>query len=140
MKYCTHCGKELCDEAVVCTNCGCAAGGPRHGGPCPDDHGPCPDEPFHGGPNGYGFPRRRPIDVMAIVGFVLSFFMPLAGLVVSIIAYNRAKFTDDFNSLGYAKAGIIISAIEIGLAVVLSVLLLIFFFGYGSLLLYGIVI
>lgn len=24
MKYCTHCGKELVDEAVVCTACGCA--------------------------------------------------------------------------------------------------------------------
>ncbi len=25
MKYCSHCGKELVDEAVVCPNCGCAA-------------------------------------------------------------------------------------------------------------------
>ncbi len=23
MKYCTHCGKELLDEAVICTGCGC---------------------------------------------------------------------------------------------------------------------
>ncbi len=23
MKYCTHCGKELFDEAVVCVGCGC---------------------------------------------------------------------------------------------------------------------
>ena len=23
MKYCTHCGKELLDEAVICVNCGC---------------------------------------------------------------------------------------------------------------------
>jgi hypothetical protein len=131
MKYCTHCGKELCDDAVVCTNCGCAAGGPFHG--------PCPEPPFNGGPNGFGFPRRRPLDIMAIVGFVLSFFMPIAGLVVSIIAYNRAKYSEDFNSIGYAKAGIIISAIEICLIVVLTVLILIFVFGYSSLLLYGIV-
>ena len=27
MKYCSHCGKELVDEAVVCTNCGCAVPG-----------------------------------------------------------------------------------------------------------------
>jgi len=27
MKYCTHCGKELLDEAVLCMGCGCAAGG-----------------------------------------------------------------------------------------------------------------
>ena len=27
MKFCSHCGKELMDEAVVCTNCGCAVNG-----------------------------------------------------------------------------------------------------------------
>ena len=25
MKYCSHCGSQLVDDAVVCTNCGCAA-------------------------------------------------------------------------------------------------------------------
>lgn len=24
MKYCSHCGKEVLDEAVVCPNCGCS--------------------------------------------------------------------------------------------------------------------
>lgn len=27
MKYCTHCGKELMDEAVICVGCGCAVAG-----------------------------------------------------------------------------------------------------------------
>lgn len=27
MKYCTKCGHELVDEAVICTNCGCAVQG-----------------------------------------------------------------------------------------------------------------
>ena len=27
MKFCSHCGKEIMDEAVVCTNCGCAVNG-----------------------------------------------------------------------------------------------------------------
>lgn len=27
MKYCSKCGKELLDEAVICTGCGCAVGG-----------------------------------------------------------------------------------------------------------------
>ena len=26
MKYCSHCGKELLDEAVICPGCGCATG------------------------------------------------------------------------------------------------------------------
>ena len=25
MKYCSHCGKELLDEAVICPGCGCKA-------------------------------------------------------------------------------------------------------------------
>ena len=27
MKFCSHCGKELMDEAVVCPGCGCATQG-----------------------------------------------------------------------------------------------------------------
>lgn len=26
MKYCTHCGAEIDDKAVLCTKCGCAVG------------------------------------------------------------------------------------------------------------------
>lgn len=32
MKYCTHCGKDLADEAVVCTNCGCSPNGSKISG------------------------------------------------------------------------------------------------------------
>ena len=28
MKYCSHCGKEINDEAVVCVHCGCAVSDP----------------------------------------------------------------------------------------------------------------
>ncbi len=27
MKFCSHCGKEIMDEAVVCVNCGCPVAG-----------------------------------------------------------------------------------------------------------------
>lgn len=27
MKYCSHCGKEILDEAVICVGCGCAVSG-----------------------------------------------------------------------------------------------------------------
>lgn len=31
MKYCTHCGKELFDEAAICPGCGCACNGSQPG-------------------------------------------------------------------------------------------------------------
>jgi len=27
MKFCSHCGKEIMDEAVICPGCGCAVAG-----------------------------------------------------------------------------------------------------------------
>ena len=27
MKFCSHCGKEIMDEAVICVNCGCSVSG-----------------------------------------------------------------------------------------------------------------
>lgn len=30
MKYCSQCGKELADEAVMCPNCGCAVQEPAN--------------------------------------------------------------------------------------------------------------
>ena len=30
MKYCSHCGKELMDEAIICPGCGCAVEGVRN--------------------------------------------------------------------------------------------------------------
>ena len=40
MKYCTHCGKELVDDAVICIGCGCAVAGatpPKAKAPTPTD-------------------------------------------------------------------------------------------------------
>jgi hypothetical protein len=102
MKYCSHCGHELLDEAVVCPNCGCAAQN---------------NVPYRG----------KQLDILSILGFVLSFFFAVAGLVVSIIAYNRVKFTDDNTSKGFAKAGIIISAVELGVAIVTIFTLIVLF-------------
>ncbi len=33
MKYCTKCGHELLDEAVICPNCGCAVEGTNYSAP-----------------------------------------------------------------------------------------------------------
>ena len=50
---------------------------------------------------------------IAIVGFILSFFIALAGLICCIIGYNNAKKGAPYK--GLSVAGIVISSIWMGL-------------------------
>ncbi|MCD7729356.1 MAG: zinc ribbon domain-containing protein [Clostridia bacterium] len=88
--YCRNCGKELDDSATFCPHCG-----------VPTDNYIPPETNFSTATN-----------VCAIVGFILSFFVVIAGLVISIIGYKKAPEYNG-NGKGLAIAGIIISAAEI---------------------------
>lgn len=57
-----------------------------------------------------------PNRTLTIVGFVLAFLCSLAGLIISIISYNRSKAVGYKNNL--ALAGIIISAVLIVLGII----------------------
>ena len=61
MKFCSHCGKEIVDEAVVCPGCGCAVGANRNGAVVAADDAPS-----------FGF---------AFLGFL----WPLAGLIMYLV-------------------------------------------------------
>ena len=61
MKFCTKCGKELVDEAVICPHCGCSAPASAS---------------FADAPN---------------MGFaILGFFIPLVGLILYLINKDTA--------------------------------------------------
>lgn len=83
MKYCSHCGNELRDEAVVCPKCGCST---------KDTLVQQPSKT-----NGF-----------AITGFVCSFFIPLLGLIFSVLGYAKSKEMND-NGKAMSIAGIAIS-------------------------------
>ncbi|MCH5153140.1 MAG: DUF4190 domain-containing protein [Clostridiales bacterium] len=101
MKYCAHCGAEIYDEAAICTKCGCAVDGIR--------------SPYVNSPsNNY--------NTLAIVGFVLSFFSAVIGLVLSIIAYKQVKNSGE-RGRELAIAGIIIGAIETAIIVLYVVII-----------------
>lgn len=73
---------------------------------------------YNNGNNGYnnGGNGDNP-KTLAIVGFVLSFFISLAGLIVSAIAlkkYNETGYTD---GKGFATAGLVISIICLAFSV-----------------------
>ena len=59
-KFCSHCGKEIHDDAVICVHCGCSVGGGVANAIDPTDSGSI----------GWG---------------VLGFFFPLIGLILYLV-------------------------------------------------------
>lgn len=94
MKYCSHCGTQLDDEAVICPACGCAAEGVK------------PPK------------NKNELSTMTLVGFIFAFFEPVVGLVCSIIAYRSAVAESSKRNKDFAVAGIAVSAVSIGVSVV----------------------
>lgn len=89
--YCRNCGREISDIAYVCPNCGVLVNG----------------SPTVG----------KKTNTLSIVGFILAFFVPIAGLVCSIIARKQIHANNE-GGAGLALAGLIISIVEIALTVI----------------------
>lgn len=99
--FCKNCGKEIDDKAVVCPYCGVLQ-----------------DKSLAH--------SKQPTNTLAIVGFVLSFFIAIAGLICSILGRKRANELGG-NGKGLATAGIVISIVSmvisfIYLMIVISVI------------------
>lgn len=101
--YCKNCGKEVYDQAFVCPHCGTRVGDTTTSSQKGNDN------------------------VVGLIGFILSFFAPVAGLICSIIGYKNVRDTGG-NYKNPAYAGIIISAVSIGLYVIAMIVYLIVFF------------
>lgn len=79
---------------------------------------------YYNGYNGqqpYGYqpqPPQSSLSVMSILGFVFAFVASIVGLILSIIAFNTAQKEGDLRSQNFSRAGIIISAVFMGIAVI----------------------
>ena len=91
--FCSKCGKEILDEAVVCTNCGCAVNGGKNmtaaaGG----------EDIPNGGLN------------------VLGFLIPIVGLIMYCVMHSqtprKANQIGVFSLIGFALGFILIMAMS----------------------------
>lgn len=98
--YCKNCGKEIDERAFVCPYCGVQTGNNASA-------------------------ANNQTNVLAIVGFVLAFLVPIAGLICSVIGKREAPKYGG-NGTGLATAGIAISIVEMVLAVILIVIYVIY--------------
>ena len=107
--YCSKCGTQLADDATFCPYCGTSTN-------------PAPMYPA-----GYYPPQPAPApqyksNGCAIAGFVLAFFMPFIGFILSIIGISKAKECGG-NGKGLAIAGLVISLLLLILYVAIFVAL-----------------
>lgn len=70
-------------------------------------------------------------NTMALVGFVMSFFNSLIGLIFSIIGMNQIKKTGEPGK-GFALAGIIISAVSLVLTILIVIIYFIILLGIAA--------
>ena len=68
--FCKNCGKEISDNAYVCPNCGVKVSGGVKA-------------------------EEKKTNTLAIVGFILSFFVSIAGLICCIIARKQIAERDE---------------------------------------------
>lgn len=90
--FCKNCGREISDSTVVCPHCGVQIADFKKS-------------------------ASKQTCTMAIVGFVLSFLVSVAGLICSIIARKKCR-EENLEGGGLALAGIIISAVSIGFTII----------------------
>ena len=102
MKYCTKCGKELVDEAVVCVHCGCAVAGSTV--------------------------ATNPNDAPNTGLAVLSFFFPLVGLILYVLNMETSPLKAKSAGKG-ALIGVITSGVVGIISAIFSMALLGAFFG-----------
>lgn len=71
MKYCSKCGKELMDEAVICVNCGCAVANEQTANPTAV--------------------QNRESSSTANCALIFAFLCPIVGLIIGIVGLRKYK-------------------------------------------------
>lgn len=107
MKNCKNCGAQLADDDDYCYFCGKPVSEVEER-PVNTNYENHNDRYTNNYQNNY---NTQPRNGIALAGFIVAFFSPIVGLVLSIIGLNKSK---TMNGLGrkHAIAGIIISIVN----------------------------
>lgn len=103
--FCKNCGHQIPDGAIICVACGAPT----------DNYRQIEEKPSQKGQN-----------ILAIIGFILSFFVSLAGLICSAIALKRADRDFGGDGKGFAIAGTVISSIALVAEIIGSIIFVVY--------------
>lgn len=124
MKNCKYCGAQLADDDEYCYFCG---------KPVEEEKQEAKEPYFNYSNNGYreGYNDNYidgPRNGIAMAGFVIAFFSPIAGLILSSFGLKKARMLNG-TGRGYAVAGIVISIINFILSFALYALYYSMYYG-----------
>lgn len=101
MKYCSHCGQEVMDEAVVCVHCGASL----------ETNSTQNQSNYNQGNQSTQAFQPQKTNGLCIAGFIISFFSGLIGLILSIVGLVQVNKNPNEKGRGLGIAGIILGAI-----------------------------
>ena len=118
--YCTKCGTELSDDSRFCHKCGSAVSPAAYNDTVNKVEYTTPDPApkIAAGAELPQQPSNADDGTYGILGFVLAFFVPIVGFILSIMGVNKKK------NAGFAAAGVVISIILMVLSTVLVILII----------------
>lgn len=122
MKYCSKCGKELMDEALICPGCG------------------CPTSLYYQqqqqqNQQSYEQPAQNTVqattNIYCILSLIFAFIMPILGIIFGAIGVKQVKENDKEKGeqLGKAGLGISIAFLVLGILIMILVFVLVAIFG-----------
>ncbi|MGN0771064.1 MAG: zinc-ribbon domain-containing protein [Christensenellales bacterium] len=101
--FCSKCGKEISDDAVICPNCG------------------VPTSNYKGTTDKSNSDDTNNVNTMSIIALVMSFIIPIVGFIMGLIYRSKAVAINDESSRKKCTVAIWVSVAYFVLSIVLSI-------------------
>ncbi len=105
--YCKHCGNQIDNNSSFCSLCGKKI---------LETNNETSTQPYQTMET-TNIKKENPAQSISIIGFILSFFISIAGLIVSAVALKKYSSQENQEGRGLAVAGLVISIISLTVAV-----------------------